>query len=100
MNSLLRHTFPLSPPDTKQKKKEENALATVPCTEIAQEMVQGLGWLQVTESTQGNIFNSTDGVLAGIRHDGIRNSGRCPFKRTVVGLRIAPLQLVPARHRS
>jgi hypothetical protein len=50
-------------------------------------MVQSLGWLQVAKSTQGNIFNSTDNVLAGIRHGGITSSERSSFKRTVGGMK-------------
>ena len=58
-------------------------------------MIQSLGWMQVAKSTQDNVFNSTDRVLAGIRHDGITSSERSPFERTVAGLRIPvpPLQL-------
>lgn len=83
MNSLLRCAVPLNPPDTKQRKKgEENALATAPCAEIANEVVQGLGWLQVAKCTQGDIFDSIDEALARIRHDGITRSEQSPFKRT------------------
>jgi hypothetical protein len=69
MNSLLRYTFPLNPLVYQRKRGEENALATVPCTEVSNKMVQSLGWLQVAKCTQGNIFNLIDEALAGSRHD-------------------------------
>ena len=36
-------------------------LATAPGAEIPNEVVQRLGWSQVTECTQGQIFDATDG---------------------------------------
>ena len=53
----------------KDGKAERNALATVPCAEIANEMVQRLGWVQVAECAQGDIFDSIE-LLVGLRHGG------------------------------
>ena len=53
------------------KESEVNALATIPCTEKSNEMVQGFGWLQVAKCAQGDILDFIDEAHAGSRHDGI-----------------------------
>jgi hypothetical protein len=97
MNNLLRYTISVEFTRYQIEKKEEvNALATIPCTEISNEMVQGVGWLQVAKCTQGNIFNSIDEAPAGSRHDGIMS----PFKRTVAALECLLLSYHgPTRYR-
>ena len=75
IKSLLRYTFTVEP-YSKPKKEKINALATIPCAEVSNEMVQGFGWLQVTKCAQSSIFNPIDKTPAGSRHDGINDSGR------------------------
>lgn len=67
-------------------KRKENALATAPRTEIANEMIQHLGCLQIAKCTESNIFNSTDEVLVAVRHDSIMNSEVSPLPSRVLCL--------------
>ena len=73
MNSLLHvRTTKVSRSLRRERgKRERNALATVPCAEIANEMVQRFGWMQVAECAQGGIFDSIDELLVGLRHGGM-----------------------------
>ena len=68
MNSLLRQRYRSIRIHNREKERERNALATTPCAEIANEMVQRLGWLDVAECSQGEIFDSVDELLASVRH--------------------------------
>jgi hypothetical protein len=64
-------------PGRDEERGKSNALVTVPCAEIANEMVQRLGWFQVAECTQCDIFDSVDELLAGFRHGAGNNEPTC-----------------------
>ena len=68
MNSLLRQWYRSIRIHDGDKEIKRNALATAPCTEIANKMIQRLGWLEVAECSQGEIFDSVDELLASVRH--------------------------------
>jgi hypothetical protein len=68
MNSLLQQRYRSIRIHDGEKERERNALATAPCAEITNKMIQRLGWLEVAECSQGEVFDSADELLASVRH--------------------------------